>query len=88
MISWPDEFCQGLVDRGFFVIRFDNRDIGLSTHIHLDPEVDVAAAVTAMLAGQPPEAPYHLADMAADAAGCSTPWASTRPTWWVPRWAA
>ncbi len=29
--GWPLEFCQGLVDRGFFVIRFDNRDVGLSS---------------------------------------------------------
>jgi pimeloyl-ACP methyl ester carboxylesterase len=69
MISWPDEFCRGLVDRGFFVTRFDNRDIGLSTHIHVEPEIDVAAAVTSLLAGQVPEAPYHLDDMAADAVG-------------------
>lgn len=31
LLLWPDEFCQGLVDRGFFVVRFDNRDAGLST---------------------------------------------------------
>src|SRR4051812_49544001 len=33
MIGWPDEFCQGLAERGLFVVRFDNRDIGLSTHL-------------------------------------------------------
>jgi pimeloyl-ACP methyl ester carboxylesterase len=33
MIGWPDEFCAGLADRGLFVVRFDNRDIGLSTHL-------------------------------------------------------
>ena len=33
MISWPEDFCAGLADRGFRVIRFDNRDIGLSTKI-------------------------------------------------------
>lgn len=31
LIVWPEEFCYGLVDRGFFVVRFDNRDCGLST---------------------------------------------------------
>ena len=31
MIAWDEEFIQLLVDRGFFVIRFDNRDVGLST---------------------------------------------------------
>src|SRR5215203_836235 len=33
LISWDDEFCQALVDRGLYVIRFDNRDAGLSTHL-------------------------------------------------------
>ena len=33
MIVWPDGFCQALADDGFYVIRFDNRDIGLSTHL-------------------------------------------------------
>lgn len=32
MTSWPDAFCEAFVDRGFFVMRFDNRDCGLSTH--------------------------------------------------------
>lgn len=31
MTSWPVEFCEAFVDRGFFVLRFDNRDVGLST---------------------------------------------------------
>ena len=33
MLYWPDEFCAALVDRGFAVARFDNRDAGLSTHL-------------------------------------------------------
>ena len=33
MIAWPDEMCQQIADRGFYVIRFDNRDVGLSTHL-------------------------------------------------------
>lgn len=64
MIAWPEEFCEGLVDRAFFVIRFDNRDIGLSTAI--DADVDHAAA---MAAGEQVEPAYTLGDMAADAAG-------------------
>ena len=31
MTAWPDDFCQQLCERGYFVIRFDNRDVGLST---------------------------------------------------------
>ncbi|MCP3853953.1 MAG: alpha/beta fold hydrolase [Actinomycetia bacterium] len=69
MIVWPDELCQGLVDRGFRVIRFDNRDVGMSTWFD-GVEVDMAAAVTAGMMGQPFDgAPYNLSDMAADAIG-------------------
>lgn len=67
LVSWDDEFVEGLVDRGFFVIRFDNRDIGLSTKI--DADVDLMEAITAALGGQPVKAPYLLSDMAADAFG-------------------
>ena len=44
-IAWPDELCQGFVDRGFFVIRFDNRDVGLSTKMDDAPTPNVIAAV-------------------------------------------
>jgi pimeloyl-ACP methyl ester carboxylesterase len=36
MLGWPEEFCSALVARGLHIIRFDNRDVGLSTHLH-DP---------------------------------------------------
>jgi pimeloyl-ACP methyl ester carboxylesterase len=69
MIGWPEAFCGRLADRGFRVIRFDNRDIGLSTKIENAPKVDVAAAFMRALAGKPVEAPYTLDDMANDAVG-------------------
>src|SRR3954469_19153094 len=62
MLGWPDDFCAALVDRGLHVIRFDNRDIGLSTHLHEAPEPDVMAA----LQGDASSASYTLSDMAAD----------------------
>jgi pimeloyl-ACP methyl ester carboxylesterase len=65
MVWWEDEFCHGLCDRGFFVIRFDNRDAGLSTKIPVE-DFDLMAGITAALAGGPIEAPYLLSDMAAD----------------------
>jgi pimeloyl-ACP methyl ester carboxylesterase len=65
MIVWPDRFCQALADEGFHVVRFDNRDIGLSTHLD---ELGVPDMV-ALLTGQSKEAPYVLADMADDTAG-------------------
>jgi pimeloyl-ACP methyl ester carboxylesterase len=39
LVHWPDEFCRRLAGRGFFVVRFDNRDAGRSTHL---PGVDYA----------------------------------------------
>ncbi len=69
MIAWPVPFCEALVQRGFRVLRFDNRDIGLSTKFdHVGP-VDVAGAFAKAMSGQPVDAPYTLDDMAADAVG-------------------
>ena len=65
MLGWHDEFCAGLAERGLFVVRFDNRDIGLSTHLHDAPAPDLAAAVT----GDTSSASYTLSDMARDTAG-------------------
>lgn len=67
LIAWADEFCQMLVDRGFKVVRFDNRDVGLSTKMD-QFEPDPAGVVDALRAGLPPEAPYLIEDMADDAA--------------------
>ncbi|MBA3288749.1 MAG: alpha/beta hydrolase [Acidimicrobiia bacterium] len=69
LIHWDVDLCRQLADRGRFVVRFDNRDCGLSTH--LDGErVDAMAVLQAALAGGPlPPVPYTLSDMAADAVG-------------------
>ena len=67
LVAWDEEFCEGLVDRGFHVIRFDNRDVGLSTKV--DVEVDVMGEIMKAMSGGAAEAPYHVADMAADAVG-------------------
>jgi pimeloyl-ACP methyl ester carboxylesterase len=65
MILWSEEFCEMLAERGFFVIRFDNRDAGRSTKIAVDRQ----PSLTRVLAGHREEAPYLLADMADDTAG-------------------
>ncbi|WP_219945032.1 alpha/beta fold hydrolase [Iamia sp. SCSIO 61187] len=65
-LGWDDALVARLVDRGYFVIRFDNRDIGLSTKPDvgdLDPMTEIMAA----LSGGQARAPYHLTDMADDA---------------------
>ena len=71
MVAWHDGFVQRLVDGGRFVIRFDNRDCGLSTKI--DGRIpDIMAVISAALSDQPdqmPPVPYTLSDMAADAIG-------------------
>jgi pimeloyl-ACP methyl ester carboxylesterase len=64
-IAWPDAFCHVLVGRGLQVIRFDNRDVGLSTHLSEAPPPLLPAA----LAGDLSSASYTLSDMAADAVG-------------------
>jgi pimeloyl-ACP methyl ester carboxylesterase len=69
MTAWPDEFLQLYVDAGFHVVRFDNRDCGLS-YKHDGVMVDVGAVTAAAVMGDPPPAvPYTLSDMAADAMG-------------------
>ena len=65
-INYRVEWCEKLVAEGFFVIRFDNRDVGLSTKF-ADVAPDVAGVFAAIGAGEPPPVPYTLPDMAADA---------------------
>ena len=69
MISWDEEFIQFLLDRGFYVIRFDNRDVGLSTKCEEAGEPHVMEAIMAIQRGETIEAPYSLEDMADDAIG-------------------
>jgi pimeloyl-ACP methyl ester carboxylesterase len=64
MIAWPEEFCEMLADRGYRVVRFDNRDIGRSTRI----EAAGLPGKLEMLTGRG-EPPYLLRDMAADTFG-------------------
>ena len=69
MIAWDDSFCKQLAARGYWVIRFDNRDIGRSTYLTAAGVPDAGAALMAALAGRPVQAPYLLRDMADDAVG-------------------
>jgi pimeloyl-ACP methyl ester carboxylesterase len=69
LIQWPQALCDGLVSAGFRVIRYDNRDTGLSTHFDGAPVPDPAAVFAARLRGEAPSLPYTVSDMAADAAG-------------------
>lgn len=62
---WEPGLCDLLVRQGFYVIRFDNRDVGLSSKIEGGPQPDIAKA----MAGDHSTASYTLWDMADDAAG-------------------
>jgi proline iminopeptidase len=68
-IAWPDAFIDGLVERGFRVIRFDNRDCGHSSKLGGSPMPNLPAAIAKALLRLPVRAPYNLDDMAADTAG-------------------
>jgi pimeloyl-ACP methyl ester carboxylesterase len=62
LLSWQEDFCLQLADHGLFVVRFDNRDVGLSTHLHDLPLPDLAA----IQSGDISTVPYTLSDMASD----------------------
>jgi pimeloyl-ACP methyl ester carboxylesterase len=65
MLAWRDDFCNELVKRGFFVIRYDNRDVGRSTRFSgVRPP-----GLVELLRRKPKDAAYTLDDMAADGVG-------------------
>lgn len=69
LIAWPNAFVDGLVAAGLRVIAFDNRDIGLSTHLHGARAPHPLLALAAMRFGLPFRTAYTLRDMAQDAVG-------------------
>ena len=69
MTAWEEAFCQQLADGGRFVIRFDNRDCGLSTKLDGQLVDSMAVMAAVMSNSEVPEVPYTLSDMAADAIG-------------------
>jgi pimeloyl-ACP methyl ester carboxylesterase len=64
MLGWQEDFCEQIAGRGFHVVRFDNRDIGRSTHMSAPPPT-----ILQLLRRSKAAASYTLGDMAADAAG-------------------
>src|SRR3954469_7191617 len=69
MIHWDDEFCRKLAARGFRVIRFDNRDIGKSSHLSGGKRLTPFELLKLRLLKIPVAAPYKLLDMAKDTVG-------------------
>jgi pimeloyl-ACP methyl ester carboxylesterase len=66
---WPDSLFEGLAKQGFHVIRYDNRDTGLSTDFGSWGVADVPGTLRKAMSGGKDDAPYLLKDMAADAVG-------------------
>ncbi|HUP25205.1 MAG TPA: alpha/beta fold hydrolase, partial [Thermoanaerobaculia bacterium] len=68
-IFWDEAFCELLARRGFFVVRFDNRDVGQSTKVDHLGKPNVLELMQALQQRRVPSAPYGLADMADDTLG-------------------
>ncbi|VXC64762.1 Alpha/beta hydrolase [Pseudomonas sp. 8Z] len=69
LIHWPDEVVERLCQQGFRVIRFDNRDVGLSSWRKPVPSINLGYEVVRYRLGLSLGAPYQLRDMAGDALG-------------------
>jgi len=69
LLAWSDEICENLAKVGFFVIRFDNRDVGLSTKFEDAGIPDMMEISAAYHRGEKPHLPYTLEDMVDDAVG-------------------
>lgn len=69
LIAWPQQWVQELLDAGFRVVRFDNRDAGLSTHLDALGKPNLCWASLKYKLGGTPRPMYSVADMAADALG-------------------
>lgn len=65
LVAWDDALCHQLVEHGFYVVRYDNRDVGLSTKMETAPVPDLLA----LASGDASSASYTVEDMADDAAG-------------------
>lgn len=69
MIAWPTSFCESLANQGFRIIRFDNRDIGLSEKVEVKRPVSLPKIILKKKLGLSISVPYTLHDMALDTIG-------------------
>ncbi|MBF0231663.1 MAG: alpha/beta fold hydrolase [Desulfamplus sp.] len=69
LIGWESNFCRTIADQGFYVIRFDNRDIGLSTKCNGLSMQQITKKMFSLFMGKQEQVPYSIDDMADDAAG-------------------
>lgn len=69
MVLWEEEFCERLAAKGHYVLRFDNRDVGLSTKFEQAETLGLRDLLSAFQSGKRVSAPYTLDDMADDSVG-------------------
>jgi len=69
MVAWPESLCEQIAEQGYRVIRFDNRDIGLSQKIETKKSVNIIKLLMRKRLGLSVRPPYTLIDMAKDAVG-------------------
>jgi len=69
LIHWPDEVVVAMCEQGFRVIRYDNRDVGLSSWVQAPDSANLTFEVLRYKLGLPVSAPYSLTDMAGDGLG-------------------
>ena len=69
LVDWPESFCEKLAAKGHFVIRFDNRDVGLSSKLDDLGVPNIFEIFAAAQQGRAIESPYALSEMAADTIG-------------------
>ena len=69
LIHWQEAFCQQIADSGYHVIRYDNRDVGLSTKFNEVDMQQIMEKVMAIFSGKKVSTPYSIEDMANDAVG-------------------
>jgi pimeloyl-ACP methyl ester carboxylesterase len=69
LVAWPEEYCRALADAGYHVIRFDNRDVGLSSRVDAGPARSPAVEMARYALHLPVRAAYRIEDMAEDAVG-------------------
>ena len=69
LVAWPDSLCEGLARRGFRVIRYDNRDVGLSSRMPASGRLKTGSMLARAVLRLPVRPPYTLNDMARDAVG-------------------
>ena len=66
LIHWDEDLCRQLAQKGHYVIRFDNRDTGLSSKLDQAGVPDIPEIAEAQMKGEPVDLPYTIEDMAAD----------------------